>query len=191
MKWHFQFTPHDLHDWDSTQVPVLADLTIGGTAAQDDAVRESQRILLRARSHERKDDSREAVRLAELGKGDQPRRAADSQLPGINPSEEGSTKVCPDLGGGTNFFSPSYDPTQRLFFVNARETCAIYYSWHEPFRQGEQYESGGTTRPPDQQNYGALRAIDPLTGDRKWEFRYPVTSSSGILTTGVGSGVLG
>ena len=43
---------------------------------------------------------------------------------GINPTEEGSQKVCPDLGGGTNFFSPAYDPAQRLFFVNARETCA-------------------------------------------------------------------
>ena len=58
-------------------------------------------------------------------------------VPGTNPSEEGSVKVCPDLGGGTNFFSPSYDPTNRLFFVNARETCAVYFSWHEPFREGE------------------------------------------------------
>ena len=79
LKWHFQFTPHDVHDWDSTQVPVLADLTINGTAAQDDAVRQSQRVLLRARPHERAHDSREAVRHAELGEGDQPRRAADSR----------------------------------------------------------------------------------------------------------------
>jgi hypothetical protein len=87
---------------------------------------------------------------------------------------------------GTNFFSPSYDPAQRLFFVNARGTCAIYYSWNEPFREGQQYESGGTTRPRDHRNFGALRAIDPLTGERKWEFRYPTPSSSGILTTASG-----
>jgi alcohol dehydrogenase (cytochrome c) len=101
------------------------------------------------------------------------------------PNEEG-TRTCPDLGGGTNFYSPSYDPVNRLFYVNARETCAVYYSWNEPFRQGEQYESGGTTRPPDWKNYGALRAIDPLTGDRKWEFKYPTTSSSGVLSTASG-----
>jgi alcohol dehydrogenase (cytochrome c) len=101
------------------------------------------------------------------------------------PNEEG-TRTCPDLGGGTNFFSPSYDPSSQLFFVNARETCAIYYSWNEPFRQGEQYEAGGTTRPRDWRSYGALRAIDPLTGERKWEFRYPTTSSSGVLTTASG-----
>ncbi len=70
--------------------------------------------------------------------------------------------------------------------MNARETCAIYYTFNEPFRQGEQYQSGGTTRPRDHAEYGALRAIDPLTGDRKWEFRYPTGSSSGVLTTASG-----
>ena len=46
-------------------------------------------------------------------------------LPGHLPDEDGE-KTCPDLGGGTNFFSPSYDPAQRLFFVTARETCARF-----------------------------------------------------------------
>jgi alcohol dehydrogenase (cytochrome c) len=101
------------------------------------------------------------------------------------PNEEG-TRTCPDLGGGTNYYSPSYDPSQHLFFVNSQETCAVYYTWNEPFRQGEQYQAGGTTRPRDHNRYGALRAIDPLTGDRKWEFRYPTTSSSGVLTTASG-----
>jgi alcohol dehydrogenase (cytochrome c) len=52
-------------------------------------------------------------------------------LPGNMPNEEG-TRTCPDLGGGTNYCSPLYDPSQRLFFVNARETGAIYYTWNEP-----------------------------------------------------------
>jgi alcohol dehydrogenase (cytochrome c) len=47
-------------------------------------------------------------------------------------------------------------------------------------------ESGGTTRPRDHERYGALRAVDPLTGNRKWEFRYPTSSSSGVLTTASG-----
>jgi alcohol dehydrogenase (cytochrome c) len=49
-----------------------------------------------------------------------------------------------------------------------------------------QYQSGGTTRLRDYKSYGALRAIDPLTGDRKWEFRYTTSSSSGVLTTASG-----
>ena len=75
--------------------------------------------------------------------------------------------------------------------MNARETCAVYFSWNEPFREGEQYESGGTTRPRDQTNFGALRAIDPVTGDRKWEFRYPIDVVVRHPVDGVGSGVFG
>ena len=71
IKWHFQFTPHDAHDWDSTQVPVwpIADQR---SAAEDDAVRQSQRLLLRARPHERENDSGEAVRAADVGEEHQP-----------------------------------------------------------------------------------------------------------------------
>jgi alcohol dehydrogenase (cytochrome c) len=106
-------------------------------------------------------------------------------LPGHLPDEEG-TKTCPDLGGGTNFMSPSYDPTSHLFFVTARETCATYFAFDQKFKPGEQWESGGTTRPRDQKNFGALRAIDPVTATMKWEFRYPSVSSSGVLTTAGG-----
>ena len=79
--------------------------------------------------------------------------------------------------------SPSFDPTTRLFFVTARETCATYFAFDQKFKPGEQYESGGTVRPRDQKNFGALRAIDPATGQLKWEFRYTSVSSSGVLTT--------
>ena len=75
------------------------------------------------------------------------------------------------LGGGTNFYSPSYDPANRLFIVTARETCATYHSYNEAFKDGERYAGGGGgERLRDHVNYGALRAIDPTTGDRKWEF---------------------
>jgi len=106
-------------------------------------------------------------------------------LPGHTPDEAG-TKTCPDLGGGTNFMSPSFDPTTRLFFVTARETCAMYYGYDQQFKTGQQYTGGGQSRPRDQQNFGALRAIDPVTGLIKWEFRYTSVSGSGVLTTASG-----
>ncbi len=106
-------------------------------------------------------------------------------VPGHIPDENGTT-TCPDLGGGTNYMSPSYDPATRTFFVTARETCATYYGWEQPFEPGVQWESGATQRPRDHKNWGALRAIDPVTGERKWEFRYPSTSSSGVLSTASG-----
>jgi alcohol dehydrogenase (cytochrome c) len=105
--------------------------------------------------------------------------------PGTMPTEEGA-KTCPDAGGGTNFYSPSYDPANRLLILTARETCAMYHSHNEPFREGERYSGGGTVRPREQVNYGALRALDAVTGERRWEFRYPTVSSSGVLTTATG-----
>ena len=183
-RWHYQFTPHDVHDWDSTQVPVLADLTINGQprkvvmfANRNGFFYTIDRVtgkVIVARPFV------ETTWAKEIGADGRP-----VLLPGHLPDEEG-TKTCPDLGGGTNFMSPSYDPTSHLFFVTARETCATYFAFDQKFKPGEQWESGGTTRPRDQKNFGALRAIDPVTATMKWEFRYPSVSSSGVLTTAGG-----
>ena len=183
-KWHYQFTPHDVHDWDSTQVPVLGELPING---------QTRKVVMFANRNgffytiDRVTGKVivakpfvETTRAKEIGPDGRP-----VLLPGHLPDEEG-TKTCPDLGGGTNFMSPSYDPTSRLFFVTARETCAVYFAFDQKFKPGEQWESGGTSRPRDQKNFGALRAIDPVTATVKWEFRYPTVSSSGVLTTASG-----
>jgi len=183
-KWHYQFTPHDVHDWDSTQVPVLGELPING---------QTRKVVMFANRNgffytiDRVTGKVivakpfvETTWAKEIGPDGRP-----VLLPGHLPDEEG-TKTCPDLGGGTNFMSPSYDPTSRLFFVTARETCAVYFAFDQKFKPGEQWESGGTSRPRDQKNFGALRAIDPVTATVKWEFRYPTVSSSGVLTTASG-----
>jgi alcohol dehydrogenase (cytochrome c) len=184
LAWHFQFTPHDVHDWDATQVPVLADLTINGQPRKTMLFANRNGFFyVLDRTNGRMILAKPFVEQT-WAKGISP-EGRPILNPGSMPTEEG-TRTCPDLGGGTNFFAPAYDPTNRLFFVTARETCAVYYSWNEVFREGEQYNGGGTSRPREQRNFGALRAIDPLTGDRKWEFRYPTTSSSGVLTTASG-----
>jgi alcohol dehydrogenase (cytochrome c) len=184
LRWHYQFTPHDVHDWDATQVPVLGELPIDGKprkvvmfANRNGFFYVLDRVtgkVLVAKPFV------ETTWAKEIGPDGRP-----VLLPGNMPDEKG-TRTCPDLGGGTNFMSPSYDPAARLFFVTARETCAVYFGWDQPFRAGERYEAGGTQRPLDQKNFGALRAIDPMTGERKWEFRYPSTSASGVLTTASG-----
>ena len=98
-------------------------------------------------------------------------------VPGNMPTEEG-TKTCPDVGGGTNFYSPSYDPANRLFIVTARETCTTYHSFNEPFKLGERYAGGGAVKPRDQVNYGALRAIDP--DDRRSQVGVPLPERLGL-----------
>src|SRR6185369_2604169 len=184
LRWYYQFTPHDVHDWDSTQVPILADITIGG---------QPRKVVMFANRngfYYTLDRVTGKVIVAkpfvvttwakEIGADGRP-----VLLPGHLPDEDGE-KTCPDLGGGTNFMSPSYDPTTRLFFVTARETCATYYGFDQKFKPGDQYTGGATMRPRDQKNFGALRAIDPVTATMKWEFRYPTTSAAGVLTTASG-----
>jgi alcohol dehydrogenase (cytochrome c) len=184
LRWHYQFTPHDVHDWDSTQVPVLGELTING---------QPRKVVMFANRNgffytlDRLTGKPIVAKpfvattwAKEIGSDGRP-----VLLPGHLPDEDG-TKTCPDLGGGTNYMSPSYDPTTRLFFVTARETCATYFGFDQKFKPGEQYEGGGTQKPRDQKNYGALRAIDPVTATLKWEFRYTSVSSAGVLTTASG-----
>jgi alcohol dehydrogenase (cytochrome c) len=186
LRWHYQFTPHDLHDWDATEVPVLADVTIGG---------QPRKVVMMANRNgffytlDRTDGKLLVAKpfvittwAKEVGADGRP-----VLLPGHVPDEKGSL-TCPDVTGATNFWPPSYDPAQRLFFVNAREVCATYYAWRQEYVPGERFTGGAAQRArgPDQRAYGALRALDPATGERRWEFEYISPSTSGLLSTASG-----
>jgi alcohol dehydrogenase (cytochrome c) len=80
---------------------------------------------------------------------------------------------------------PSYDPDLRLFFVTARETCATYFPMKQELRSGQTFHGGGIRRGSETA-YGALRAIDPSTGEMRWEFRYPTPSFAGVMSTASG-----
>jgi alcohol dehydrogenase (cytochrome c) len=183
-RWHYQFTPHDVHDWDSTQVPVLGELTFNG---------QPRKVVMFANRNGffyTIDRATGKVIVAKPFVETTWAKEIDATgrpmlLPGQVPDVDGN-RTCPDLGGGTNFMSPSFDPTTRLFFVTARETCAMYYAFDQKFKPGEQYTGGGQQRPRDQRNFGALRAIDPVTAQVKWEFRYTSVSGSGVLSTASG-----
>ena len=104
--------PHDVHDWDSTQVPVLADLTISGQPRKTlmFANRNGFFYVL-DRTNGRMILAKPFVQQT-WAKGISP-EGRPILNPGHMPTEEG-TRTCPDIGGGTNFYSPSYDPTQPL-----------------------------------------------------------------------------
>jgi alcohol dehydrogenase (cytochrome c) len=186
LRWHFQFTPHDVHDWDSTEVPVLADITVAG---------QPRKVLMFANRNgfyytlDRTTGKVIAAKpfvtttwAKEIGRDGRP-----VTLPGHTPDEKGEV-TCPDITGGTNFWPPAFDPTTRTFFVNAREACMTYYAWKPEYKAGDRFTGGAGQRvqSTDSPVYGALRAIDPATGDRKWEFKYLNTSTAGLLTTASG-----
>jgi alcohol dehydrogenase (cytochrome c) len=185
LRWHYQFTPHDTHDWDSNHVPVLADVTIGGRARKVVMVanrngffytldRTTGELLVGKPFTETK-------WARELGADGKP---IVLNLGVATPANPNPTCV-PDYRGGTNFNPPSYDPSLQLFYVMARETCAIYTPMKQEPVMGRSFMSGGMRKlvEPD---YSALRAIDPRTGETKWEHKFDLSSMAGVMSTASG-----
>lgn len=99
------------------------------------------------------------------------------------PTPEG-TVVAPSVIGGTNWFSPAYSPRTGLFYLNAFDGEAEYFIRDEKYQEGEQYTGGGMESPLQLDHYqSAIRALDPTTGDQRWEFPLQPRSSAGILAT--------
>ena len=183
MRWHYQFTPHDVWDWDSTQVPVLADVTIG--------VQPRKVVIFANRNGFFYVLDRVTGKLiygkpfiqtswAKEIRGD----GRPILLPGNLPTEEG-TRVCPDQSGGTNWMSPSFNPSLGLLFVTARDNCGTFYTWEDEYKPGDPFRGGAVTRLNEVQ-HAALRAIDVATGERRWEFPYTAQSWAGVLSTASG-----
>jgi alcohol dehydrogenase (cytochrome c) len=184
LRWHYQFTPHDTHDWDSNHVPVLADVTIDGRARKVVMVanRNGFFYTLDRVTGEflvgRPFTSTSWAR--EIGKDGRP------IVLNLGVATPGQPPACvPDYRGGTNFNPPSYDPSQQLFFVMARETCAIYTPEKQEMVPARVFMSGGMRKLPEP-DYSALRAIDPKTGQIKWEHKFTLSSLAGVMSTASG-----
>ena len=187
LKWHFQFTPHDVHDWDANHVPVLADLPIRG---------ELRKVVMVANRNgffyvlDRTTGAfLQATPFAQqtwakhIGADGRP-----VELPDQRPTPQG-TLACPETHGATNFMSPAYDPSLRLFFVNARDACEVFYSQAPSmsYRPGDRAMGGRSgPPPPPYERRGALRAIDPVSGERSWELPFQTPSWAGVLSTAGG-----
>ena len=141
LKWYFQFTPHDLHDWDSTEVPVLADAVVRG---------EKHKVVLfgnrNAFYYVLDRNSGKFLTGRQFAKQSWAKGLDDSGkavvLPGSSPTTEGA-KIYPDLSGGTNWFSPSFSPHANLFFVAARDSGGIYLKGNAEYKPGAQFNGGG------------------------------------------------
>ena len=176
--WHYQFTPHDLHDWDSNHVPVLVDME--WEAEPRKLVMVANRngffyVLDRVTGELLLGEPFTSTTWArEIGRDGRPIILND-----------GSQGCLPDPWGGTNFFPPSFDPNLERFFVTARETCSTYVP-QEPENEPGQSNFGGVVWTDQEAGYGALRAIDPRSGALVWEFPYPSPTFAGVTTTASG-----
>ena len=117
LKWHYQFTPHDELDYDSTQVPVLADIQFRGPAAQGDAVGESQRPDVRPRSRRPASSCSARPYVKVNWAGRLRRKGRPQRVPGNGPDQGGHASSSPHVHGATNWAPPSFSPRTGLFYV--------------------------------------------------------------------------
>jgi PQQ-dependent dehydrogenase (methanol/ethanol family) len=175
--WYFQFTPHDLHDWDATQPLILANVRFQGA---------DRKLLMQAnrngffyvldRTNGRLLLAQPYVKRLTWADGIDA-AGRPKALEGNKPTAVG-TKTCPGARGATNWHSPSFDPEAGLFYVMVLEDCNIFRS-----------TSVLLTPVHDPKNPPArfLRAID--TGKVIWEVSQigpPESSFSGVLSTAGG-----
>ena len=186
--WYFQYTPHDEHDWDSVQTPVLADMDWEG---------KRRKLLLHANRNgffyvlDRKNGE---VLLAEpfVRKLTWAERVgADGRpvlVPGKRPTPGGNL-VCPGLQGATNWPSKSFDPRTGLFYTMASEFCHLFTKRDETWQAGKTYYGGSAREPSGDPGERYLRAINVRSGTIAWERKLGDsirTNWSGIVSTAAG-----
>jgi alcohol dehydrogenase (cytochrome c) len=186
LKWHFQFTPHDLYDYDANETPVLVDVAESGTV---------RHLLVQAnrngffyvldRTNGKFVRATPFVEKLNWAKGVDP--SGRPLLSGRIPTREG-TLICPGINGATNWLSPSYNPNTGLFYVMALENCNVFFASPRQFVQGETYYNTGTKLPPDEHSQKILLGLSLADGKTAW--RYPQVgegdSWGGTLTTAGG-----
>lgn len=183
-KWHFQFTPHDTHDWDAQETFMLLDMKWRG---------KDRKLLLQANRNaffyvlDR--ETGEFLMGKPFARQDWAKGLDDSGrpvlLPNREPSPEG-TRVCPGLAGGTNWMAPSYNPETGYFYFAVREQCDTFYTAPPIFIEGKPYWGSVFRGVTDEKEWGYVRALDPNTGQTKWDFKLTKAPWAGTLSTAGG-----
>jgi alcohol dehydrogenase (cytochrome c) len=187
IKWYFQFTPHDLYDYDATETPVLTDVQENGV---------TKHLLLQANRNgffyvlDRTNGK--FLRATPFVKKLNWAKAIDASgrpiLTDRIPTPEG-TYICPGIEGATNWFSPSFNPATGLYYVQTFTKCSVYTK-RDPgeWESGKAYLGGSQRNASNEKPVAALKAIDLQTGDVKWELPEPGPANSwgGTLATSTG-----
>ncbi|MEX2299392.1 MAG: PQQ-dependent dehydrogenase, methanol/ethanol family [Bryobacterales bacterium] len=199
LKWYFQFTPHDVHDWDSVEIPVLIDAPFDG---------KPRKLLLHADRNgfyyvlDRVtgeflhgspfiDKLNWATGLTAEGR--------PIRVPGVEPTIQGNL-VCPSTSGATNWMSPAYNPATGWFYLAVKEGCGISYKAKQEFRPGGfGFMGTGYVESPADPWRMFVRALDPATGKMQWEYEQVgsrhygaglVSTAGGLIFAGDDQGFL-
>jgi alcohol dehydrogenase (cytochrome c) len=174
MKWYFQFTPHDVHDWDAVEIPVLVNAQYKGQMRKllVQANRNGYYYLL-DRTNGKFLQGTTFVNSVTWAK----QLAEDGRpivIPGTEPTVIG-TKVCPSTAGATNWPSPAYNPDTNFFYVIVQEGCGMNYKANAPPPSGAagmMYQGTNYAEASGEQERWQLyvRALDLTTGKKMWDY---------------------
>ena len=194
LKWHYQFTPHDVLDYDAVQVPVLGDIQHKGRTRQ---------VMMWANRNgiyyvlDRKTGEflvgKPFTKVTWMDGFDL--KGRPQKVAAAAPSREG-TLVYPGVQGGTNWYSPSFSPKTGLFYIPAwNNTFSTFVKTPDTYKEGQRFIGGyprtsfglnrgvqANTRKPEE-GHGAVMAVDAATGEKKWQLDFIDVTDSGILTT--------
>jgi len=183
-KWHFQYTPHDEHDWDSTQTPILIDAVLQGQPRKIVALANRNGFYYALdRQTGRFVGGRPYIKQTWSSGLDEAGRPM--RLPNTAPSVEG-TLVWPSLGGGSNWYSSTYSPQTSLYYVNVKEKAGVYHKGEAEYKAGAFFNGGGQQEYKGEEGYGAVRALEPGSGALRWEHRLHSPSHAGLMSTAGG-----
>jgi alcohol dehydrogenase (cytochrome c) len=188
LKWYFQFTPHDLFDYDATETPVLIDATYKGQPRKllIEANRNGFIYTLDRSTGEFLSATRFVDKLNWAQGINEKGRPIRTEA---KPTPEG-TKVCPGYAGATNWFAPSYNESTQMLYFMALEQCQNFFSASEPqkFTPGKEFYSTGVKHLPGENSQKILLAFDLAAGTFAW--KYPQVggahSTGGTMTTAGG-----
>ena len=202
LKWYYQFSPHDEFDYDSVQVPVLADIVWreknGHTRPRKVMLWANRNGLFYALDRTTGEFLKGTPFVEVTWMNGFDEKGRPMRVPGKVATPEG-TLIFPGNHGGTNWNNPAFSPRTGLFYVGAwAGYSSVFKKEDDEYTEGRRYVGGGqrsaivagaaapvspTNTRKESEGYGTIRALDAITGERKWEFKMPEVTDAGILTT--------
>lgn len=187
LKWYFQYTPHNVWDWDAQQPPVLVDTTWNG---------QPRKLLLHAnrngffyvldRTNGKLLLGKPFVKKLTWASG-LDGKGRPIVLPNQEPTAAGN-RICPSLEGAANWFSTAFNPAARVYYVQTLEACTMFTKAEKEWKAGEGYFGGSFTGVPGETRQKVLRAINIDDGKIMWELPQAGNGASwgGVLYTAGG-----
>jgi len=192
LKWHFQFTPHDVWDYDSQETPALIDATWQGQPRKLLVhVNRNGYLYVLDRTNGKFLLGRQYAKNVTWSSGLTP-EGRPMVVPNMEPTLEGK-RVCPSLDGASNWYSTSFNPTTGLYYAQTNDKCGIFTKVPMEWEAGKGFMGGSFKQAPDEPAQRVLRAFDIQTGKAVWELPQTgaVDSWGGVLSTAGGLVIFG